>query len=158
MHLAPAKILQFTDAATGAIVFSSPVPCLAQIEACIRLEPPGPAKVIGGHVPGLPEEGAIARQRRYLAQCLALLCPPVTRAWHPPSWLAAWRHRRRAKAWLLSLQYPQLLDVYRKLMLAVQGVDFETVEEFEKALEAQKKSTPVAEPTAATTSSSASAS
>ena len=158
MQLVAAKILTFTDAATGAVVFSAPVPCLSQIEACIALEPVGPAKVVGGHVPGLEEEGPVARQRRYLAQCLALVCPPAPSAWALRALAAAWLHRRRARRWLRSLQYPQLLDVYRKLMLAVQGVDFDTLEEFERALEAQKKSTPAAPPNPETMSSSGSAS
>lgn len=160
MHLLPSKILTFTDATTGAVIFSAPMPCLAQIEACIRLEPASAPQ--GGASAGAAHDGAgessIARQRRFFAQCLVLLCPPVTTPWHLPTVVAAWRHRRRARAWLRSLQYPQLLDVYRKLMLAVQGVDFETLEDFERALEAQKKSTPAAPTDPATRSSTTSAS
>jgi hypothetical protein len=146
MQLAPAKTLAFTDPTTGAVLFSTPMPCLAQIEACLRLEP-------ADHK---APEAPVARQRRYLAQCLALLCPAGLSPLDWPRWLAAYRHRRAARRWLLSLQYPQLLDVYRKLMLAVQGVDFDTVEEFENALAAQKKSTQLAPLNPATRSSPAS--
>lgn len=134
MQLAPPRILDFTDAATGAVIVSCPMPSLVQIEACIRLDAATPEDA--------SVENAITRHRRYVAQCVVLLTPaPASRL----SFLAWWRYlasRRQRRAWLRSLQYPQLLDLYRKLMLSVQGVDFDTLEQFEAALEAQKKSTP----------------
>lgn len=162
MHLAPAKPIVFTDPHSGSVLFSAPTPCLAQIEDCIRLEPDGEKHSgvrsqnsgDGGKIP--EPESAVARQRRMLAQCRVLLCPPVLDAHSPLAWWQAWRHRRRAERFLRGLQYPQLLDLYRKLMLAVQGVDFDTVEEFERALEAQKKSTRTAPPNPATPSSNGS--
>lgn len=148
MRIAPSKSLTFNDHDTGAVLFSAPMPCLAQIEACVRLEP--------AVAEDAAKEPAVARQRRMYDQCLVLLCPPVFDEYAPLAWVRAWRHRRRATRWLRRLQYPQMLDLYRKLMLAVQGVDFETLEDFERALDAQKKSTQGAPLNPATPSSNGS--
>ena len=142
MHLAPARILTFTDAATGAEIFSTPMPTLAQIEACIRLDAPTPEAGAA--------EAPLARHRRYVEQLLALVVPAELPADAPL--------RTERRAFLRSLQYPQLIDLYRKLMLPVQGIDFDTIEEFERALDAQKKSTPTPDPSPAPTSSPGSAS
>lgn len=141
MQLVPAKTLAFTEPSSGAVLFAAPMPCLAQIEACIALEP---------EAGGQRAEGPVARQHRYLAQCVVLLAPPVLEAGSPLAMARAWGRQRAARRWLRSLQYPQLLDVYRKLMLAVQGIDFDSIEEFERAERAQKKSTQGAPPNPAT--------
>ena len=112
MHLAPARILTFTDAATGAEIFSTPMPTLAQIEACIRLDAPTPEAGAA--------EAPLARHRRYVEQLLALVVPAELPADAPL--------RTERRAFLRSLQYPQLIDLYRKLMLPVQGIDFDTIE------------------------------
>lgn len=148
MQIAPAKTLTFTHPTSGEILFSAPEPTLAQVEACIRLEPAAPEQ----------GQGSVERQRRMFAQCVELLCPPLFSPDAPFACLAAWRRRRAARRWLRSLQYAQLVDLYRKLMLAVQGVDFESLEEFERALAAQKKSTDTARQSPVTTSSPGAAS
>ncbi|MFA6962450.1 MAG: hypothetical protein WC205_16970 [Opitutaceae bacterium] len=123
MHLASPRYLDITDAATGAVI-SIPMPILAQIEECIRLDTPE-----AGVVPD-----ALSQHKRIIAQLVALTVPLD----------AAAALKEERTAWLRTLQYHQLLDLHRKMMLWVQGIDFETQEQFEAALEAQKKSTPIA--------------
>lgn len=122
MHLPPPRTFDIHDAA-GAVVCSFPMPILAQVEACVRLDLP---------VPGVMED-ALSRHTRIIAQLLALTVPPG----------APGDEQAAREAWLRTLQYHQLLDLHRKVMLWLQGVDFETQEEFEAALVAQKKSTPI---------------
>lgn len=124
MHLAPPRYLDIIDA-TGDVI-SIPMPVLAQIEACIRLDTDEPAIVQDAHT----------RHTRIIAQLVALTVPLD----------AAAELKAARDAWLRGLQYHQLLDLHRKMMLWVQGIDFETQEQFEAALEAQKKSTPTAPP------------
>ncbi|MDF3058015.1 MAG: hypothetical protein K0R17_2230 [Rariglobus sp.] len=125
MHLAPPRSLFLTDADTGAPVFECPMPILAQIEDCIRLDTPAEGVI----------EDALSRHQRIIAQLLVLTVPNTGD-------VAADNLAKSTRtAWLRSLQYHQLLDLHRKMMLWVQGIDFETQEQFEAALEAQKKST-----------------
>lgn len=149
MQLAAARTLTFTDA-TGKVIITAPIPNIGQVMDCIALDAPTPKDGA--------EEPAVARQRRYLAQCLVLLTPPPASRLSLVAWVAYALALRRHRAWLRTLQYPQLIDLYRKLMLCVQGIDFDTVEEFERALEAQKKSTVMTPPSPAPTSSPESAS
>lgn len=120
MQIAPPRLYEFTDD-TGAIIFAFPSPSLDQIEECIKLDVPTPETT----------EDALSRHRRILAQLVVLTVPRDSDE----------ADRDARTAWLRGLQYHQLLDVYRKTMLTVQGIDFETIEEFEHALAAQKKST-----------------
>jgi hypothetical protein len=124
MQLAPPRYLDITDAA-GAVI-SIPMPVLAQIEECIRLDAPE-----AGVVPD-----ALSQHKRIIAQLIELTVPGGIK--NPESAVR--------EAWLRGLQYHQLLDLHRKMMLWVQGIDFETQEQFEAALEAQKKSTVTAPP------------
>jgi hypothetical protein len=134
MHLAPPRYLDITDAA-GAVI-SIPMPILAQIEACIRLDTDTPAVL----------DGALGRHQRIVAQLLALTVPLDAPA----------EDKAAREAWLRTLQYHQLLDLHRKMMLWVQGIDFDSQEQFEAALEAQKKSMPTEPPSPAPKSSPAS--
>lgn len=125
MHLPPPRYLDITDAATGNVV-SFPMPILAQIEACIRLDAPEPGAI----------EDAHTRHTRIIAQLVALTVPLD----------AAPEEKAGRETWLRTLQYHQLLDLHRKMLLWLQGIDFETQEQFEAALEAQKKSTVIEPP------------
>lgn len=125
MHLAPPRILSFTDAA-GAVVLEFPMPSLAQIEDCVKLDLPSPDAA----------EAGVDRHRRMLEQLLVLVSPHGLPA----------AEREARAGFLRSLQYHQLLDLRAKVLLTVQGIDFDTIEEFEAALAAQKKSTPTAPP------------
>lgn len=126
MHLAPPRYLDIKDA-SGAVI-SIPMPVLAQIEECIRLDADAAAVV----------ENALDRHKRIIAQLVALTVPTTGDV------EADGLERSTRRAWLAGLQYHQLLDLHRKMMLWVQGIDFDTQEQFEAALEAQKKSTPIA--------------
>lgn len=136
MHLAPPRYLDITDATTGATI-SIPMPVLAQIEECIRIDTPTAGVV----------EDALSRHKRIIAQLVVLTVPLD----------APEPDRETRRAWLGSLQYHQLLDLHRKMMLWVQGIDFDTQEQFEAALEAQKKSVPTSPLNPAPKSSPASA-
>lgn len=134
MHLAPPRYMDITDA-TGAVI-AIPMPILAQIEACIRLDAPAAGGLEDAHI----------RHKRVINQIVALTVLVAPPFWQFRAW---WCHRKARLAriaWLRTLQYHQLLDLHGKLMLWVQGIDFDTQEKFEAALADQKKSTVTAPP------------